>query len=482
MVYATHWAPDGVLNSMSAKHWDPAWFEGVPIRTLSPSFTHHDAHMYGVMCYAGHAFPRKLGTIGVVVDGFGTMGEHFSVYDLSDGRCKLIERVHGYETSLGLWYQYATAFLGMKMHEDEYKLLGYEAHIEPGVARRVDAVAITVAHEWIAKMGESIYGSKYDPLYDLSALANVKQRIFQHLTSFAVEFGVNDVASFEGRVIISYYVQKVLELVVMLKVSAHHPSNLLLSGGVFYNVKLNMLLVDAVAPGLTCVYPLAGDQGCALGLYAHDHPNFEFPKNLNWGHRVLRNVGTVPNLQYADTEAEAVHRLRRALKSVGYVNFVRGSMEFGPRALCNTSTLALPTTQNVDRINWANNRNTVMPMAPVVTIGQYKSLFDNTKYVWKSYQHMVVALEYAEHPLPNMMGVAHGYEHPSRHHTGRPQVVASDDELMWALLDEHGPLINTSFNYHGSPIVLTMHDVITDHMKQLRNDPSFTTVVLRNDQ
>jgi len=44
---------------------------------------------------------------------------------------------------------------------------------------------------------------------------------------------------------------------------------------------------------------------------------------------------------------------------------VSGNMEFGPRALCNTSTLSLPYAENVEIINSLNKRNTVMPMAPV---------------------------------------------------------------------------------------------------------------------
>ena len=75
IVYATHWAPTGKLSDMSAKHWRPEVFDGVPVRTLSVNRTHHDTHMYGAMCYAGPEFPLDR-SFGIVVDGFGTMGEH----------------------------------------------------------------------------------------------------------------------------------------------------------------------------------------------------------------------------------------------------------------------------------------------------------------------------------------------------------------------------------------------------------------------
>lgn len=479
MVYVTHWAPTGILSNMSSKHWNPSMFDGIPIRTLSSEFTHHDAHMAGALCYAGPKFPRTK-TIGLVIDGFGIFGEHFSVYDLAGAKPRLLERVHGYDTSLGLWYQYATAFLGMKMHEDEYKLLGYEAHIDSFMAEKIDVIAHHVADEWIFNMTQSPYGSVFDPVYNLDALAAVKDRIYSHLNTFAKQFGITDVFTFDGRVCISYYVQKVLELVVLKKLTKYPHENILLSGGVFYNVKLNKRIIDSVGKGQVCVYPLSGDQGCAIGLYAHDHPEWVFPEDLNWGHRDLIDVGYLHNLIYADNEEHAEDLVDRMLKTVGYVNLVRGSMEFGPRALCNTSTLAKPTPANVQKINMANNRNTVMPMAPVVNMSMYKRLFEKWDQVWKSYQHMIVALEYYEHPEEHQMGIAHKYTYPHIYHTGRPQVVDKSDVLMNNLLLNHGPLINTSFNFHGLPIALGMDSVVENHTKQLKNDPLTTTVVLKN--
>lgn len=482
MLYVTHWAPDGRLSSMSAKHWDPACFYGVPIRTLSVDQSHHDTHMWAAMAYAGPNFPRHR-AYGLVVDGFGTFGEHFSIYDLSGGKPRLIERTHGYGTSLGLWYQYATAFMGMKMYEDEYKLLGYEVHA-PVVTTFVsfselELDAMAFATEWVVEMGKSIYTSKYDPVYDISALANVKHKVFAHLTGVCKKYGIEDPSTFVGRALLAYYVQKVLESVVLTKVKKLNALHLVVSGGVFYNVKLNKLLID-ITEGQFCAYPLAGDQGNALGLYAMDNPGFQLPNNLCWGVRKLKDVGEVKGLTVTD-EASAYRLVRDTLATVGYINVVRGAMEFGPRALCNTSTLAMPTLDVVCKINEANNRNTVMPMAPVMTMAMYRKLFERTEHVWRSYEHMICAMEYAEHPWEDMLGVAHEYQHPYHHHTGRPQVVPTSDNWMNQLLNVIGhPLINTSFNFHGQPIALDMESIVRNHMLQYQRDQSFTTVVIQN--
>lgn len=479
MIYVTHWAPDGQLSSMSAKHWDPAYFDGIPIRTLSIDRSHHDTHMAAAMSYAGPNFPRYK-SFGIVVDGFGTLGEHLSIYNLSSGKPVLVRRIHGYATSMGLWYQYATAFMSLKMHEDEYKLLGYEVHLTD--VRKIQAVgmdAISYAAEILAEMSKSIYTSKYDPMYDVSALAHVKDKIFGHLTTVCKKYGVDDPSSFEGRALLAFYVQAVLEGVVLWMIKSVGAKHVVASGGCFYNVKLNRAILDMI-DGNLCVYPLAGDQGNALGLYAMNHPDFQIPQNLCWGVRELKDVGYVKGLTVTN-EVFAREIVLEKLASVGYVNLVRGAMEFGPRALCNTSTLAMPTRDVVAKINAANDRNTVMPMAPVMTMAMYRNLFENTDRLWRSYAHMICAMEYKEHPWPDQLGVAHEYQYPYHHHTGRPQVVAADDPFMLSILNSLGhPLINTSFNFHGQPIALGMESIIKNHMMQHQRDSSFTTVVIQN--
>jgi len=483
MLYVTHWAPTGRLSDMSEKHWRSEGFSGVPIRTLSSDFTHHDAHLWGAMCYAGSHFPYGPHTIALVVDGFGILGEHFSVYRIDHYRKPvLLKRYRGYGTSLGLWYQYATAFMGMKMHEDEYKLLGYEAHVRSEDAKELDVRAAVASAKWMEWMNQTVYGTEFDPLFNLAALEEVKNLVFAHLSGVCKDFNIEDSSSRDGRTILAYYVQKVLENVVLGVLGQFSYQNLLLSGGVFYNVKLNKILLDRVVErsGKICVYPLAGDQGCALGLYSYDHPGFEFPVDLNWGLRRLYDAGEVKNLHVVRDHHDAIDLCDYHLRKYGVVNLVRGAMEFGPRALCNTSTLALPTAEMVAKINSANDRNTIMPMAPVMMDHTYHKLFESANNVHRSERHMIVAMELAEHPLDSMAGITHRYEYPTRRHTCRPQVMPAD-AVMGRLLGMYGGvLINTSFNFHGRPIALDMPSIIDNHMAQVDRDNDFHTVVIQN--
>jgi len=375
-------------------------------------------------------------------------------------------------------YQYATAFMGMKMHEDEYKLLGYEVNVDSRYVGQLEDLIRDQVYRWGLEIQQPVLGSMYDPIFNLEALAAVREKFFKQFSGVLEALKLTDPTTPEARAVLAYYVQSVLERCVHKIVKMFPVDNLIVSGGCFYNVKLNKVLLDDI-PGKFCAYPLAGDQGNAIGLYAMDHPSFRFPNNLFWGHRKLEDVGVVEGLKYI-SRTGLERDLLEHLNQYGYVNLVRGSMEFGPRALCNTSTLAIPHLGFVDEINKANNRNTVMPMAPVMTRHMYQDIYRHSHQVWKSEQYMICALEHRETPPENFRGAAHQYKYPFHlHFTGRPQVLNNSftDPLI-NVLEKIGPLINTSFNYHGKPIAFDMPSIIENHQLQRTSNNKFNTLVV----
>jgi carbamoyltransferase len=476
MIYCTHWQPYADLSEMGGKYWNPEYAEDIPVRSHTDN-THHDTHAFGALAFAGLDFPNDK-TYVMVVDGFGSFGEHFSMYRLTNSRSlELVFRGRGYDTSLGLMYQYATAFMGMKMHEDEYKLLGYEVHVTSTNADKLEIYIDRAVETWAMAVHMPHLGSEYDPIFNVAALPAVRERFFKIFGEVLAVVGITNPTTFDARATLAYFIQTVLEGCVIRILNQYDVRNLIVSGGCFYNVKLNKILLDAV-PGKFCAYPLAGDQGNAIGLYAMDHPKFRMPNDLFWGHRRLENVGEVKGLEYITYDQITERVVDKIMSGPGYVNLVRGSMEFGPRALCNTSTLALPARSIVNTINTANNRNTVMPMAPVMTRSQWRIRYQNCDKVWRSEEYMILAMEHKNRPH-GMEGASHHYGYPFQDHwTGRPQVIRPTDGAMTAILEETGPLINTSFNYHGMPIAYDMPSIIENHQKQHLNNPSFTTFVV----
>jgi len=99
------------------------------VYTLNDKFTHHDAHAYSAYSfYKNHAeFNDSDSKINILIaDGFGNREEVISIYEVNEGKITKTKKIRDYHNSLGLMYQYATDFIGFKMNQDEYKLLGYE--------------------------------------------------------------------------------------------------------------------------------------------------------------------------------------------------------------------------------------------------------------------------------------------------------------------------------------------------------------------
>lgn len=483
-VYVSHWDPHGKLENMKAKHWWPSVFNPEHVTSTNQDFTHHDAHAWSALWFAGDAFPRE-NTVILVVDGFGNCGEHISVYDVTEhGLPVLTQRHFGYASSLGLMYQYATGFLGMRMNEDEYKLLGYEVHVHEIAGLDhfdLDEYALVMADQMWRDINERRVASWDDPLINIGALVDVQKMWADRWHALLKHFHIDDHTSYEARVVVGYTAQLILEYCVTTIARATGAKNFLLAGGVFYNVKLNKKIVD-LAEGLVCINPLSGDQGAAIGLYYATHPNFKFDGNICWGHRRLYHEKDIPNLDTYSNEADLIEDAKRHIQDFGFVNIVRGSMEFGPRALGNTSTIAIPDMQAVHDINEANGRNTIMPMAPICTEQAYKRYFKNTEKVHRSEGYMITALEYTQYGGEKYRGASHEYiENGRKFYTGRPQVVSPEDSLMSSILASFGGvLINTSFNAHGRPIPCTMQQVIENHMFQYEREEMFHTLVLVN--
>jgi len=373
---------------------------------------------------------------------------------------------------LGLFYQYATSYMGMRENQDEYKLLGLEAHVLDALGPMVMEILSQVADErikvWMSNL-TTHYDEEYDPVLMVGALTKVKALHAKFFDKVLDSIGISSESRTEyiARVALAYVVQRVVEGVVQTIIGKLRPRNLIVAGGLFLNVKLNNLIGHCV-PGQLCVMPLSGDQGAAIGVYQKYAKNFHWPDHLYWGYRSHWNNYFVNQLETYDNHTEARDRIIELLKQNKIVNLIRGAMEFGPRALGHTSTLALPTKENVEYINASNKRDTIMPMAPVMTHEQSKQYLHCTDKVVESLKYMVCTRTVRAEMVHNILGGVHMDPHQS-YATARVQVTS--DHLLCSILDElDTPLINTSFNEHGMPICFTEEDVIRCHEFQRKND------------
>lgn len=487
------------------KYYDKDFIEGLQnsfnfkVHILNKDFTHHDAHMMSAVSFYNfhrlpHLYPKNPHII--VADGFGNGREVFSIYQYheEENKVDLIFRSHGYDKSLGLMYQYATSFLGLKENQDEYKLLGAETYVTSVLNE--EQMEILISHirnlTWnifVEKLNRDSKGKSnpkfHDSYIDIDELAFTKRWYHEYFQKVLHEINCIHEDTLAPQYIIAHLVQSVCERVLDYIIKIHKMKHVILTGGIFYNVKLNnsiMKQVDSV-----CVPPLAGDQGAAIGVYAKIHPGkFDHNwKNLFWGKRNLepyryeyRKSGT-ENIFFLPNNEMTIDLIVNKLANDEIVNVVYGAMEFGPRALCNTTTFMLPTQKNCQIINAANDRFELMPLAPVMLqiIAEHVFGYKHVLKVIGSLEYMIITLDYLKNFVVNQYNEHRGAMHKYPLHdlySGRPQIVKDKDHPSYKILErlwEKGikMLVNTSFNYHGKPIVYSINDAINDYRAQLKN-------------
>lgn len=462
------------------------------IKYVNSKFTHHDAHAFSA--YAFFKYHSK-GTMlsketyhTIVSDGFGTDEEVLSVYAAfgKNEQPKLIHRVYGYKCSLGLFYQYATSFVGMKQNQDEYKFLGYEAHIdEYFTTEQIDYMdhKISQAVEYFVnawniktKMDVNLRNHS-NSIIEFDKLKNTQTFWHAWFSEFCDGLGISDFTQFRTRCAIAYFIQQTCEIALTQLVNEFGIRNLTVSGGTFYNVKLNNKLLTSIE-GKFCAMPLAGDQGAAIGMYEaenkNDAPAFLFD-TLAWGKRRLYGFEKYngSNIYYTKVQkgdektlADIANSIAEKVSNGGLVDVVFGNMEFGPRALGNTSTIFLPTTENTEQNNRMNMRNEVMPCAPICTALDACQLFDTEELnrVIGSDRFMICTHDYMKPYSAQYGGVMHRKTLDVTH-TGRPQIVRPGTFMDYVLQQvkqatDAKCLVNTSFNVHGNPIVFDTKDII----------------------
>lgn len=547
-IFMSHWFDDFNFHLFSENKHTPHYGkyydfdkmyelerEGFDIISLNKNFTHHDAHAYSVVSFfeKNASIQQKLqidqgeGSYIFVCDGFGNQQEVFSIYKIRaiSGLIVSIERVKtikGYEKSLGLMYQYATSYLGMKENQDEYKLLGYEAYYkeifqdneeeENFLNSMIDESASALFNNINAPASHNS-----DPLYiNKNALAATKNNWFNVFDYVLNSIKVSDITNkrdseFIRRVIIARFVQQVLERFhdkLIDDLERKSPvKNILVAGGVYYNVKLNNHILKRVKrsykvndnaairhEGVFCAIPLAGDQGCSIGLYRHFYTNnviksFKWNDNLAWGVRELdrsiveKQAEKLPNVHFFEKHetVEGANFIAEKIVAGDIVNLVCSRMEFGPRALCNTSTLFLPTKENAQTNNLINERNEVMPTCPVLQAYHFDKFFnreDFFNHVAGSLKYMILAIDYKIDFSDEFAGIMHNYPELNGY-TGRPQVVEDTFISMISRVlnvlskEKVYAITNTSFNYHGVPIVNTVQDAVNDFSNNIENVKKF---------
>jgi carbamoyltransferase len=379
----------------------------------------------------------------VTLDGYGS-GLAGSV---SIGRNGHIQRIHcvKYPHSLGTFYESVTSALGLQPSRHEGKVVGLAAYGDPAILR--DALLARFQQEpGNFRIVES------NNLYFARMLAG--------------QFPKIDVAA-------AY--QHVLELVATAYVGHHLQAtglhNLVLSGGVVANVKLNQRLRELPGVEHVFVHPNMGDGGCGTGaaLLACTRNGVDtLPKTLNDvflgpAFSAEQIAEALQRAQLPFTEYRPIEPKIASLIAAGkVVARFDGRMEYGPRALGNRSILYHAREPAVNQwLNQRLGRTEFMPFAPATLFEKRRDCYRNVDGAEYAAEFMTLTFDCTD---------AMKRDSPAAVHvdgTARPQLVTErSNPSFHRVLTEYYRLagipsiINTSFNMHEEPIVCSPEDAI----------------------
>jgi carbamoyltransferase len=368
--------------------------------------------------------------------------------------------------SLGMLYSTFTAYLGFKVNEDEYKVMGLAAYGQPTLVEQVrkliyrtpnGAFALDLDYFEFHTTAERSYSSRFIDLF--GSPRNPYEPI--------------DVNTAEGRRFAdcAASVQRVLEDTLVDIAQALHQetgfTDLCLGGGVALNGVANARLLAESGFERIFVPPAPGDAGCAIGaaLYCDRihfrNPDRDVPDHPFWGPSVdgseLARVAREDGHMAVDLDDDAlIEQIADDLADDRIVGWMEGALEFGPRALGHRSILTAPgTNQMRDRLNREiKYREPFRPFAPIVPIEAATRYFDIPPAGIRMARFMSGVFPVRPEWRASLQAVTHVDG------TARVQVLEREmAPRLYALLEAYGRrtgipvLLNTSFNLAGEPIV-----------------------------
>ncbi|MCF7861331.1 hypothetical protein K9M79_03710 [Candidatus Woesearchaeota archaeon] len=395
---------------------------------------HHEMHAiaaYKNSIQGKEASGKKIKKLIISCDHIGD-GVSTSVFVSGKKRLdKVFEQ--GIDGSLGLFYAKYTDLLGFTPGKEEGKIMGLAAYGD-------DLKIRLIKFENNKGKKERFVTSKMS----LNAMYGYfkKGTQAQHLAATAQANLEEAVTDFIRFLVNKYKVQDIV-----------------LTGGVFANVKLNQSIMEMSEVKSIYVYPHMGDGGLCMGdnkfesLFLGPEYSDEYIRMLLDKRKIkYKKLSTeIPSSQLSE-------RLAKALISGKIIGLYEGKMELGPRALGHRSVICQGDFETIKEVlNEKLKRDDFMPFAPVVMEDHFSRCFHGV--LSEPARYMAITYKATKYMEVNCPAGVH-YDG-----TSRPQVV-SKGSLLYDIISEYYKLrtvpciLNTSFNMHDEPIVCTPEEAL----------------------
>lgn len=418
---------------------------------------HHICHAYAA--FYGFVPPdkRKEGFLVITLDGSGD-GDCGGVWVVTEGIWKRVAKTPA-GASLALFYGMITQYLGMKLNEHEYKVMGLAPYVSAFEIAKVYPLFKDLF--WVDDnlvMHSKILSSAYLDYFDKI----LKHKRFDGIAGAAQR-----------------YVEDICIDLVKKAIKKTGIKNLAVAGGFFMNVKANKRIAEDTEVRSFFPCPTSSDESAVFGaaffgyelLCKKNDINFD-PQNIErlylggeFNEKDIKQALNKKRIKkkYGLKKIVNIEKKIAVLLSEGkIVGRFKGRMEWGARALGNRSILMDPRRKDlVQNLNeQIKSRDFWMPFAASVLDIYEKKYIVNPKNIMAEF--MILGFNTTPLGKKDLAAAIHPYDF-----TCRPQIVTQGTNAdYWKLIKYFeektgvGGVLNTSFNLHGEPIVYSPLDAL----------------------
>lgn len=371
-----------------------------------------------------------------------------TVNTAQNGKIETIAKIP-YGHSLGDLYARTTFMMGFTPWEHEYKLMG----LAPYANKKHSFKIAAIYHSYLEL-------DQNNPLLFRRKIFEDTNHILPRLERDLKRVRFDNIAG--G---LQMFTEEILTEWIRACIRKTGIADLLLSGGVFMNIKANKIIAEMPEVKSIAVFPSCGDESNALGavwlLYNQLTAEAGMP---------LKDYYLGPEFSSQEIQETLREELKEnyfTFKKILRINKViaklltqgkivarsGGRLEFGARALGNRSILADPKNQKVVPIinDLIKSRDFWMPFAPIVLKKNADRYLKNPKNLSSPY--MMMGFDTTEKREEFIAAI-----HPADK-SARPQILEPGqnpdlEEILYEFerITGRAILLNTSFNLHGYPI------------------------------
>ena len=402
-----------------------------------------------------------------------------------DNNLDIVKEMH-FPHSIGLLYSSFTYYLGFKVNDGEYKVMGLAPYGKPIFEKTIVNNLIDIKEDGTFRLDMSYfdYATGLTMINDkfMELFGKPIRKTEETLNQFHMDIAAS----------IQTVTEKIILKLTRSLFKEFKIDNLCMAGGVALNCVVNRKILTDNHFKRIWVQPAAGDAGGALGAaLAYWHKKLKKRRSVNkydlmkgsylgpeYSKEEIKNALVKAGAKFTEvSQSEMIYTTAKAISEGQIVGWFQGRMEFGPRALGARSILADPRCEKMQKnLNLrVKYRESFRPFAPSVlredlikwfTLdfdSPYMTFVDNVnKNIYLKTDkdqdkiYGIGKLNVKRSLIPAVTHVDYSARIQTVHKETNPiyhNLISKFKELTGCSV-----LVNTSFNIRGEPIVCSPKD------------------------